>query len=1010
MNFFTSGLVRRGLALVSLTGGLALAQGNQGDCVLPQGPLPERSRYVVMLDVSGSMVGKGDGKYDIFGQVERELGVFLEETTSTSTVRLVTFARGVEASRDFDYPGQKAELQAYLNTLKPDGTRTFLYRSMQRVFSGLRKDPSLATTVYVLTDGNDNDPQPVNLQGALATFEKSRGTFDKLYYIGLGTDIPRAAETAFDATSYARTLEVPPRIIPQLGGFGLLPALLELSRGRLTRSGKLGEDVRLRLDNSRFPGLKLGRGRLGAGESLLSLTVDPARPGTPDAAALLCVEGTKVSERALVRPGQEVPAGGGPSAGAGSPGTGSAGARTPGASGTSGGKDAPGQGTLRLTLLNPEEVRALGPGEETTLRYRVQGPAGRRGQVNFGTLPEGLTATVDDRPLTGPVPVTAGDTVALTLRNTGLADGQAVRIAPTLNGQAAQAQRVTGAGAAGSAATGGAGTGAGTASTPAATVPPRLVLLNPEANRSLAPGEETTLNYRLEGPAGQTGQVDFGDLSGGLEATVNGQPLTGPLTVNAGDTVALTLRNRSLPGGGAVSVAPSVDGRAAEPQQVTGRAAPSKPAGTAATGGTTPGTGTPSDTAAAGPVRLVLLNPEANRSLAPGEETTLDYRLEGPQGQSGQVNFGDLPQGLEATVNGQPLTGLLTVNAGDTVALTLRNAGLPEGGAATLTPTLNGEPAQPQRITASAPGTLGENAQTPGRVVPLNPEAGRDLARGESTVLRYRAEGGPATVQLGAAPAGTRVTFEGQDGNTLTVPAGGEFGVRVTNTGLDRGQTATPDVRAAGVPVPAITGTRAGFDWSLLGLLGLLGLLPLFLRRAAPRGVQPVPVGPAPVVAPPVATAPTPVTPSRPVVTATPAGAAPDRVQLLEERLTVDKERVKAGGVEIGKRVETRTEQVAVPLAREEAYIERHAVANPQPVEGAVLGAGRETVRVNLEAERARVEKQAYVAEEVEVSKRTVTETQQVTETVGREVLDVRPEGDVTVVDGTDPEAGRGRR
>lgn len=139
-------------------------------------------------------------------------------------------------------------------------------------------------------------------------------------------------------------------------------------------------------------------------------------------------------------------------------------------------------------------------------------------------------------------------------------------------------------------------------------------------------------------------------------------------------------------------------------------------------------------------------------------------------------------------------------------------------------------------------------------------------------------------------------------------------------------------------------------------------------------------------------------------------GAAPDRLQLLEERLVVDKERVKAGEVEVGKRVETRTEQLRVPLAREEAYIERRAVTDSRPVEGAVLGAERERVRVDLEAERAQVEKQAFVTEEVEVRRRTVTETRQVTGTVGREVLDVRPEGEVTVVDGTDRELGRERR
>ena len=127
----------------------------------------------------------------------------------------------------------------------------------------------------------------------------------------------------------------------------------------------------------------------------------------------------------------------------------------------------------------------------------------------------------------------------------------------------------------------------------------------------------------------------------------------------------------------------------------------------------------------------------------------------------------------------------------------------------------------------------------------------------------------------------------------------------------------------------------------------------------------------------------------------------PDRLQLLEERLVVNKDRFKAGSVQIGKRIETRQETVSVPLQREEVVIERHAVTDGRPVDGAVLGEGNQTMSVDLEAERANISKQAYVTEEVSVGKRAVTETQQVTETVGREVLDVNQTGDVRTTEGT---------
>jgi len=126
----------------------------------------------------------------------------------------------------------------------------------------------------------------------------------------------------------------------------------------------------------------------------------------------------------------------------------------------------------------------------------------------------------------------------------------------------------------------------------------------------------------------------------------------------------------------------------------------------------------------------------------------------------------------------------------------------------------------------------------------------------------------------------------------------------------------------------------------------------------------------------------------------------PDKLQLLEERLVVDKDRFKAGSVEIGKHVETHQENVNVALQREEVVIERHAVTDARAVEGAVLGEGSATMNIDLEAERANVSKQAYVTEEISVGKRTVTDNQTVSETIGREVLDVTKTGDVRMENG----------
>ena len=122
----------------------------------------------------------------------------------------------------------------------------------------------------------------------------------------------------------------------------------------------------------------------------------------------------------------------------------------------------------------------------------------------------------------------------------------------------------------------------------------------------------------------------------------------------------------------------------------------------------------------------------------------------------------------------------------------------------------------------------------------------------------------------------------------------------------------------------------------------------------------------------------------------------PNRLQLFEERLMVNKEKYQAGSVEVGKRVETRTENVNVDLTHEEVVIERHPVSSPRLVEGNVtLGASSQTIRVDLEAERASVQKQAYVTEEVEIGKRSETEQRTFSDTIGKELLEVTKTGDV---------------
>ena len=121
---------------------------------------------------------------------------------------------------------------------------------------------------------------------------------------------------------------------------------------------------------------------------------------------------------------------------------------------------------------------------------------------------------------------------------------------------------------------------------------------------------------------------------------------------------------------------------------------------------------------------------------------------------------------------------------------------------------------------------------------------------------------------------------------------------------------------------------------------------------------------------------------------------APNTLELLEERLTVNKDRIVAGLVRVGKHVVTEERNVDVNLEEEHAHIERTNVDRPTDRRIGDVN-GNETIEIELQAERARVSKETYVAEEVTVGKTTESHTETIVETIQREELDIDRDGNV---------------
>ena len=114
---------------------------------------------------------------------------------------------------------------------------------------------------------------------------------------------------------------------------------------------------------------------------------------------------------------------------------------------------------------------------------------------------------------------------------------------------------------------------------------------------------------------------------------------------------------------------------------------------------------------------------------------------------------------------------------------------------------------------------------------------------------------------------------------------------------------------------------------------------------------------------------------------------AGQRIQLLGEVLRVHKDRISRGEVRLRKEVITEQQSVQVPVTREELVVERIAGNDVTPVQGSI-GADKE-IRIPLSEERASLDKQTVVREQVAVGKRAVEEVRNLDSDVQHEELRV---------------------
>ncbi|WP_033543970.1 YsnF/AvaK domain-containing protein [Planococcus sp. CAU13] len=114
-----------------------------------------------------------------------------------------------------------------------------------------------------------------------------------------------------------------------------------------------------------------------------------------------------------------------------------------------------------------------------------------------------------------------------------------------------------------------------------------------------------------------------------------------------------------------------------------------------------------------------------------------------------------------------------------------------------------------------------------------------------------------------------------------------------------------------------------------------------------------------------------------------------EKLRLHEERLHVDKDRVKTGEVNVGKHVVEEQQSMEVPVEREEVYVERRPVDSSTADAHGTGFNENESINVPVSEERVNVSKKDVVSEEIVVGKQKVQDTETVRETVRREEADI---------------------
>ena len=161
--------------------------------------------YVILVDVSGSMVGLPDGSGNavIFPQVKQAVSTFVADLPDGSRLKLIPFSGPIDDGAIHDLTitsdADRREAIAYLDNLEATGQVTWLYNAIDRGLTELAAmregdDSPHVQSLFIYTDALGNGPDDLALDTLLQRIDAARADQPNLYvkYVSLGVAVPNA--------------------------------------------------------------------------------------------------------------------------------------------------------------------------------------------------------------------------------------------------------------------------------------------------------------------------------------------------------------------------------------------------------------------------------------------------------------------------------------------------------------------------------------------------------------------------------------------------------------------------------------------------------------------------------------------------------------------------------------------------------------------------------------------------------------------------------------------------